>query len=282
MNTWQRLFSSKDYKHFLRNRLATDEAFPITQAAMAKAAGCKASYLSQCLNGKVHLLPEQLHAIGVFLKMTEDEIEYLLLLLQYERSGSAAHRNFVRRRISELKEDRERISYRLQRENRPSSTKSSDLTLYYNDWYMTAVHILCTLPNIRTAEDVALKLGLTRSEAQRAVKVLQQLELIFEKDGKLIATSHHIHVGDQDPMISRHHANWRMRAALRTQPAPNSDLHYSAVYSLSRRDALAIREELAQTLLKVREKVKPSPEECVVAFGVDWFRLDEASVKEYP
>lgn len=273
MNTSNSLYNSKEYKHFLRIRLATNDPFSVTQAAMAKAAGCKASYLSQCLNGTVHLLPEQLHAIGVFLKMNEEDIEFLSLLLEHERSGSATHRAFLKRRISRLRQENERISVRLERGGGPVPGKLSETLQYYIDWYTTAVHILCTLPNIQTIEEIALKLGLTLPEARRAISILEQLGLVVHREGRFTSTSHHIHVGDQDPMLNRHHANWRLRSALRALPPPNHDLHYTAVYSLSRQDAAEIREDLTRMLLKVREKVRPSAEECVVAFGIDWFRL---------
>lgn len=269
------LYDAKDYKHFLKSRLSTEDPFPITQTAMAKAAGCKGSYLSQCLNGKVHLLPEQMHAIGVFLRMGEEEIQFLLLMLELERSGSPAHRSFVKKRLTELRETQDRISHHLRQESEAPQSARGGLQSYYNDWYVIAVHMLCTLPEIRSAEEIARRLGLTSGQARHAVKTLQDLGLIQHKDGSLRATSRHLHIGDRDPLISRHHANWRMQASLRSQPAPTTDLHYTAVYSLSRADALQIRDELARTLMRVREKVKPSPEECLAAFGVDWFQLGE-------
>jgi uncharacterized protein (TIGR02147 family) len=274
--TERSVFKSSDYKHFLKHRLAQAEPFPVTQAALARAAGVKASYLSQCLNGKVQLLPEQLHAIGVHLKLSEEEIEFLLLLLQYERSGLPAHRSFLKKRITEARESDARFANRLERDRgfvTPEPSTATELQAYYNDWFTIAVHMLCTLPGVGGAEEIARRLGLSVTQANQAIATLTKIGLIEARGGGHRATSRFLRITDQDPLIGRHHANWRLQAALRSQPAPTSDLHYTALYSLSLADAAELREEIAKLVMKVREKVKPSLEECVVAFGLDWFHV---------
>ena len=265
-------FDAKDYKHFIKARLASPIPSLIKQSELARAAGCKASYLSLCLNGKVHLLPEQAHAIGTFLRLDPDELQFFLLLLEFERSGSQGHRAYLKQRLKELKDTRARISTKLKVEAHEHGSRS-DMEIYYRDWYLVAAHMLVTLGGIRGPDQVAAKLGLTIAQAKQAIDTLIKIGLLEFRSGELRATNRHLHVSDGDPLVAKHHANWRMVAGLRSHPAPATDMHYTSVYSLSEQDAEYLRDVLTQTLFKIRERVKPSPEECVVAFSLDWFRL---------
>ena len=76
-----------DYKLFLKKCIAQSEQRGFT-TRLAEAAGCQRSYFSTVLSGNIHLLPEHLFGICEFLKLSNDESEYLFLVLDYIRVGS--------------------------------------------------------------------------------------------------------------------------------------------------------------------------------------------------
>src|SRR3954467_14180848 len=94
------VFDFDDYKDFLRRRIA--EGGRGYQAAVARAAGGKSSYLSQVPSGPVHLTPDHVANLCAFWKFSELESDYLLAMVGLARAATPTLKRSLHRQMDSL------------------------------------------------------------------------------------------------------------------------------------------------------------------------------------
>lgn len=267
------LFNFDDYKAYLNAYIASqpNRGYGF-KSRLAEAAGCKTAYVAQVLGGAAHFSLEQAEGVNALLEHSEDESDFLLLLVQSARAGTE---NLRRRLRQQIKTARERQTNLKQRFRVRNELSESELTEFFSRWFISAVHIAATIPRLKTREAIREALGLDASLVKEALEFLVGKGLIEEKDGLLRPGSTRIFVGKDSPILKMHHANWRQKAVQALdRAAVDENVHFTAVYSLSAADAARIRERLIREIEAVRKVIAPSPEEELHAFTVDFFRLD--------
>src|ERR1700733_10426157 len=134
------LFSYDDYRDLLRDieRSKGPQARGFwTQ--LAKATGCQTSYVSRILAKGAHFSQEQTLRLCEFLLLPADETEYVLCLVEHEKSSTAELKNFYQKKLNAIREKKLDIQSRV----RPSVTLTSDaLATFYSQWYYLAIHVL--------------------------------------------------------------------------------------------------------------------------------------------
>ena len=98
-------FEFKDYKKLLREALLARKAISprYTFQKMAEACGVQKTYLSRALgDSKVHLGADALHAAGQFLEFSPDQLEFLILLAEEERSLHPPRKRELRQRLEAI------------------------------------------------------------------------------------------------------------------------------------------------------------------------------------
>jgi uncharacterized protein (TIGR02147 family) len=268
----KRLYLYENYKKYVIDRLA--ELPKNGRGAfswMAKAAQTYSSSLSQVFKGDKHLTMEQAAAISEFLEFSEDEATFFLLLVQHARAGSLRLKQILGRQIATIREKESGLEMRL-----PSEIKmaENEMATFYSDWTYSAVRMLSFIPETQTIEAMAMRLRLPRIKIQQAIKFLVDNDLCVEKKGKILPGSQHTHIGASSPWASRHHGNWRIMA-MEKHPilSKTSELAYTSPVTLSRKDALRVRELLATLCEEVREVVDKSPSEALYCINLDWFEV---------
>ncbi len=77
---------------------------------------------------------------------------------------------------------------------------------------------------------------------------------------------------EDSPLIVLHHNNWRQRALLDAQELGNTkSIHYSSVFTMSRKDFLRLHELSLQFLERGRQIIGPSKEEALYCVACDLF-----------
>ena len=264
------VLASVDYKVYLNHRLDNDHKGRGARSSLARAIGCQSAYLSSVLRGAGHLTPEQGEAINQYFSHSDDESEYFLLLLQWQRSGTELLKKRLMRRMIEIKQRRFNLKNRLNAKNVLDSEKQS---IYFSEWYYAAVHALLTIPKYRTRSAVAQYLKLEPALVNRAIGFLIECGLVLEKWGVLEIGSARMHLGSESPMITKHHLNWRLQAMQSLSTRSEDDVHYSSVVTFSAKDADRIKEGIVQIIKDTKSIVRDSKEEMLGCFAIDFFKL---------
>lgn len=265
------VYDYQDYKKYLFNRLDSEDGLGKGgRSRLCEAMGCQTAYLSQVLNGGAHLNMEQAEAVSRFIGHGDEETEYFLLLVQLGRAGTSSLRTFIKKQLDRIEKRRRQLSHRLPIGEEISREQQLK---YYSSWIFATIHVLTTVPEFRTAEAIANRLGITRGDAVSVLEFLCRCGLMTNRDGNYEATKSRIHLGDDSDLVSRVHMNWRLRAMGAIERNDQAELHYSSVVTVARADIPVIREKLMQAIEAVKVLVKVSPAEEAVGFTLDWFGI---------
>ncbi len=181
------LYSYIDYRMFMRSvfseKLARNSSFSLR--AMARLLDISPSMLSGLFNGKRNLSLKAAYIVGKKLGLDGEELDYFLLLIDYERTDDI-----------EVKKD---IWDRIKRINASNKSHSLDIDKFrfISDWYHMPILELARLDLELTPQLISYKLGISEVEAELALDRLERLDLIipsirgkFESvDDRLLVTS---------------------------------------------------------------------------------------------
>jgi uncharacterized protein (TIGR02147 family) len=274
------IWNYSDYKKYLRARSRALNLRRGFLSRLADAAGCQPSYLSQVLNSKVQLTPDQACSIASHLELSENEATYFLALVDLARAGSPLLKQRLSKQIFDLKTRAQKISERLQR---PASQIADDQIVYYSSWTYSALHILSSTREFQTVDALSERLNIDREHVLNQLKQLESMGLVINEAGRWRHSGEELHLPATSPLISMHHANWRSRALMKAQaniadqhslPAQRlsaQGLHFSGVYAISREDVQTIREILLRAIEAANKVVGPSASEELVALTCDFF-----------
>ena len=199
------------------------------------------------------------------------EVEYFLLLVEYERAGTSALRASFLEQIRERQSQQAELSQRV--------TRSKDLTpedraIYYSNWAYSAIRNLTAMEGFQQPPALANRLNLELPYVHQVLEFLLSSGLCVQNQGQLRPGPAMTHLSSASPLVSRHHGNWRIKSMERhPMLRPTEELAYTAPMTLSQSDAIRIRSLLADLVEKVDQIVAPSPSEKLFCLNLDWFEV---------
>ena len=264
-------FEFTNYKAFFKAKTEGFESSWGVKKRLAQHMDCQAAYLSQVLKGQAELSVEQLFKACSFFDLDQDEIDFIFLLHQKDRAGTKEVKDYFQKKISEAITKRMSLTQRLGAENILSE---QDRATYYSSWIYMAVHFLVGIAEYSDREKIKKVLKINSKKINTVIVFLTRNGLITESgNGQLAIGVNSIRLGNDSPWIVKHHTNWRMKAIENLDKEDVFDLHYSGVYTMSEKDATAIKNILLDTIKKNVEIVKESKEEKMFVMNMDFFNL---------
>lgn len=259
------IFEYQDYKAYLIELIQDRPRGE--KSRIAEALRCHIAYISQVLNDAAQLSLEQADLLSAYLTLSEDEAEYLFLLVSQARAGSASLRKHFEKKIKQTLQARATI------ENRIKSMKilpHESQAIYYSAWHYSAIHLLLSIPEFQTKEKMAAHLRLPVSKITKALDFLVESGLaVFEK-GRYSTGQVTLHLQNESPWIARHHVSWRLQAVRALEEA-SGGFHYTSVVSMAEEDGPAVRRIMVDAIEQIRAVVKQSPEKGAYCYALDFF-----------
>jgi uncharacterized protein (TIGR02147 family) len=240
--------------------------------AMARSIGAPVSHVSQVLNGSFHFTLEQAEGVNEYFGHTQDESNFFLLLVQYARAGTPSLRRRLESQIQQVIERRLILKERL---GVTASLSSEAQATFYSSWIYGAIHVMLSIEGFQTREAISRYLRLSQKRVGEILEFLVSLGLAVQSEnGRYRIGTTRIHLGNNSPMISKFHTNWRMRA-IRSLEDENTqaNLHYSSAITISEADVTRIKSQLVRYIDEIKTVVRESKEEGVHCFSLDFFRL---------
>lgn len=258
-------FPFADYKKYLVEFIATTEGRG-AKAALAEAAGCQRSFLSQVLKGSAHLTLE--HAIGIaqYLRLSPAQTEYFYYMVAQARSGTSALRHYYGEKMKSLRWSGEEM-----RRGASAARQVNDSHVeYYSSWTFAAVHIALTVTSLRTSAAIARRLKLEQLEVEAILRKLKSWGLVEIEKNEWRTTKKHLHLPDDHFMNALNHRNWRTKSLELYERETKRGVMYSAVYSLNRDDYEKLRDLAYRFIGESRRLVAASDnEQELVCFTFD-------------
>lgn len=266
-----KIFDFMDYKAFLSateaERSTVQRGF---RSRLAEALDCQNAYISQILNTHANFSLEQTLKVAEFLQLSEIEVRYFVLLVEHARAGTPALQNFFKKDINSVREKHLNIKERVAHAEKLSLEHQS---IYYSSWLYPTLHMLVTVPNLRTIAKMAAALKIEESIISEAILFLITCGLVVESKGQLLPGPTQIHLGKDSPHIRQHHTNWRISAIQSLTGQKENDIHYSTLSSLSLEDAEKLKLRFVQVIQDYVQTIAPSKEETVYNFNLDFYSV---------
>lgn len=226
--------------------------------------------ITQVFKGDRDITPEHAVLLAEYLGLTKTERSYLILLVNHSRAGSYHYKKILSEEIEEQRKKGLEVKSHVHQEK--DLTEKAKSILYAN-WYYLAIWSLVAIPKFNNVQAISEKLDLPRKKIQEAVNFLIDYQLIAEQKNKLVIGTRLLHLESESIHIPRHHQNWRLRAFRNYDKMTSQDLSYTAPMTLSKSDAVKVREKLMRLISETVTVVKDSPSEESFCLCLDWFEF---------
>jgi uncharacterized protein (TIGR02147 family) len=262
------VFDFTDYKSFVRFRIEMPENARGYSARLARSAGMHGSFLSKVLNSHVHLTPDQGADFCSFWGLDRDESAYFLGLLNLARSSSKNLQTLIREELRVLRKRREDLSRRF---HRAEAIEDGGTARYYSSWHVICVHLLLQIPQYRTPQQIAKRLGLPVELVKATLASLAEMKLAEEQAGQWKAKRADLHLSRDSVWANVHYANWLMRTITRLQEGAPQEVAFSSVLAISRATADEMKRLLIRDLERLRAQAVDSNAEDLYYLGLHFY-----------
>jgi uncharacterized protein (TIGR02147 family) len=244
------VFAYLDARHWLHayyeHQKKTSSAF--SYRAFARKAGLKSpNYLKLVIDGDRNLTPEMAHRFAVACGLSGDALNYFVDLVAFTQARTTDEKSARYERLIRFREHR--------------NIHRIDIAYgqYHSRWYMPAIRELVFRRDFRPEPAwVAAQLlpSITEREAAEALQLLLELDLLTERDGRLVAAEALVTTGPEVKGLHyrQYHRAMMTRAAASLDELPPAERDISSVTLCLGPDAIgrmkerirAFRRELLQ------------------------------------
>lgn len=265
-----RVFDFEDYKEFLKKFINESSQRGIIKE-LAEVAQVHRPYLSNVLNNKVHLLPDQLFGICNYLNLSESESAYLHLLLERSRTSNVIYKKHLTKKINAIKEEENKKIKAIGREHL-LALNDADTWAYYSHWLYPLVHIAVSIPAFQRVDTLSQLLEINYQKILQILTHLEKMGLIKrERDlWKWHQGSWHSPKGD--PRAIWLHRQLRDYSYQQYQADPKVGTYFSVIQSISEEDFQSLKKSLDEWIVAFNKKAAPSKPEVPIVFCCDFFR----------
>ncbi len=236
------------------------------RSELAEHLGCQSGYVSQVLQNLSDFSLEQGIKISQFFSFSEEESHFFMLLLQYAKASTQELKKYFEYQIKQIQKQRLEIKNRIKIN---TDLNAEDYHQYYSSWEYAAVHILTSIPQYQTREQICKKLHLNQARVHEVLNFLVNKGLVDEKNNKFIIGKKRIHLTKDSPYILSHHQNWRLHSTRTLSDKNPNNINYSGVFSLSETDIEKIKEILLKAIEQNEKTISASGEEEMIYIGID-------------
>jgi uncharacterized protein (TIGR02147 family) len=263
------IFEIPDYRAVIEAFILSNRTERAYRTRLSQAAGCHLSYLTRVLQSKCDLTPDHAYGLSHFWNLGDAEAEFFLTTVYLARASSPGLKRKYRAQLEKLKDTHNDLG----RQTGVSRTINfaSDIE-YYASWYTAAIHLLTAVPEFQTPTALAKKVGLEEGLVKEILKKLLEMKLVHLQKDRFVCSRGGLHVPRGSSLAWLHLSNWRHRALANAQRT-SADLHFTSVYSLSKKDAQALKDLLVKYISQCEAILTDSPDETVIAINLDLFEV---------
>ena len=264
------IFEYLDYRPLVQDFA---KSLGISYKSLASSARMHGSYFSRVMKEAAIFSPEQLYAIGRNLKLNQEEIDYLLLLGEFNNTGDSEHRGFLKSKITKIQKEKSKLLNKFKDEI--TELTQSEVDLYYREAITVKIHMLLTLSKYR--ENPALickKVFVNEVKLESELKKLTDMNIIERNKGQIKVLRNNVHLDESHPASMQNHINWRLQTINHLSMRGNdpSDYHLSASFSCDEATKNRIKEIFKDFVADAQNEVRSCKNAQDIYFiGMDLF-----------
>ena len=262
------IFESKSHFEYLKERFQSGSAERGEKTRFSQSLRIQPAYLSQILARKYSLSLEQAELANQFFDHSTEESEFFLLLVSRDRAGTVSLKKHFDAQMNAILKKRLQVVERLGRKVEISAEAKG---IYYSSWIYSAIHISCTIPELRTRKALAQQFSLPLELVGKVLDFMVENSLLAKEGDEYLPTQTWIRLDRESPHIARHHTNWRQKAVQNLEVQTDEDLHYSGIYSMDLKTAAQIKDRFLDFIKAQIKEIEAAPEKELFVIGIDFF-----------
>ena len=266
------VFDYLDYRQFLRDLI---ESMPKSGwgqlTRLAEHLNTSAVLVSYVFNGSRDFSPEQALEVAEYFELSTLETDYFCLLIQYERAGTLKLKTKLKQQLDETRTKALNLKSRVKQDLELTEDAKAR---FYSNWYYSGIRLTSSIEGLNSIDAISSYLQLPKPRVKDVLEFLCQYGLCIEKDGDYFMGPKRTHLDADSPLITRHHANWRLKGLENMQEVTPDELFYTAPMALSQEVMVMIRKDLAEFIDQMVKKVGDSKSEHVACLNIDFFKLN--------
>lgn len=263
------IFEYQDYKSYVRDWVAARPSQGRGEyRRMALHLRISSTMISQVFNGEKDLNLEMAAELGEFFGLGPKEERFFFLLIEFNRAGSHRLKTKLKEQIREEQDKAKKLSEHMSKDK---ELNAEDRALFYSTWVYAGIRNLVAIDKAWPTPEIADRLKIPEVQVTEALKFLTDHGLLRLKNGHYEVLAKTTHLGADNPLVIKHHQNWRIRGFQKMDLRNPDHLFYTGPMSLSFKDCDKIRAMFVEFLASINKVVRDSPSETVRCVNIDWF-----------
>ena len=267
------VFSYRSYQAVLEEavkekRLADGE---FNFQKLADITGIQKSYLSKVRNKKAHLSADQAFGLAEQFGLSEEETEYFILLVEYERTAIDSRRRYLLKQIDRVYQEHRKSDRHVQVKTRIGEQEAT--LQYYSVPWVQIVHLGLTIERFRRSpQDLATALGVPRQTVADAIEILIRMGLAERKGKSIVSAEDPIHLSKDSPVYPVWRNQLKLLSLNRLSLTPDGlDYSFGVTFSATETVREQIQQRFFQFLKAIEREVKGAASQEVYQLNFDLF-----------
>ncbi|MCT4642094.1 MAG: DUF4423 domain-containing protein [Bacteriovoracaceae bacterium] len=240
-----------------------------TQSSISNALNMQKSYFSKIMSQNAFLNKDQVYLLSKVLKLDEKEFSYLNLICDYEKSGIAAYKSELLKKIDAISNKNTQSEKYLSKKNTAITTEG--INRYYSDEYSQLIHLCLGIKRFQAEPKKLISLfKINEKKYLKIIKNLEELNLIQvnEKNIKLISSN--LHLSRESNLFSSWYKTNKLNVLSKLDSLDDEEKYnFIANFSCDQESKEKIRVEFLSFLKKVEKIVKDAPAKELYHLGFD-------------
>lgn len=144
---------------------------------------------------------------------------------------------------------------------------------YFRSLLPSLIHMLLTIPGYDDALKIAEHLKIDTSKVQKTLEFLCENGFVRKEFNRYIVEKQFLHIDATSQYINQYHKNVRLKSIEMLENSAKDSHRYSLMFTCAKSDFETIREIINNSLSKIADVIKPSPEEALYCFCSDVFQI---------
>ena len=272
------IFNILSYKEAIKKKITYLKANNIkryTFEALARSCRVQKTYLSKVLNHQGNLSSDQLYRACEYLRFSEDEVDYLFFLFEYENTQIESRRKKIYEKILEYQKQNSATESHIDVKTELNKS-ANDLVRYYSNPYYILVHMFCTIE--KYSEDTQLigkQLKLSSKKVKEIISDLISLGMIEQVNGSMRVLQNNIHLSKDDLLYGIYRTQMRLSSIEMLNRSEKNNYSFSVIFSSSPDVRRQLQENFMSFLKSTQKLVKTNAEEEVYQMNFDLINWSE-------
>lgn len=274
-----KIYEHTDYRTIFQ--VTVDERKDLTAgykySDFANAIQVQAPYLSRVFRKIAHLTSDQVHLACQELEFSDDESQYIFLLMEYQKTGLTQRREQLKEKIAGIQNEKLDTKNYLTAEV-INTNREQQLFEYYLEPLAPVIHSFLNVPEYqRNPDKISMALGCSGQKVRETIVNLEKMGLVQyqPKQKKYISLQTFLHLDKRSSLNKAYQNLTRSLSGEHLNKTSEEHKHqYTVTVTTDEATAQAIYINFNKFIKSVEKKVNSSTPNGVYQLSFDFFRWD--------